>query len=225
MRWFRRGSPRRLPTFRLNLFIQAKRPEWGRRVPTRIRSAGLTPPFWRFSIDPDQQRSLEGVASKLGTRALVVYAAPAFHEHRALFLHTRKGTITSASTFPSVRSLTGHETWYYNTPGAKGVANPDVRALEEPSLEDRLGALLQAETVAAEDSWRRNLDSTATAIHDALADERLPETARRAEYFNLLRELRPDTGDLDEGPAISAFFAIMLFCDLFLMQWYVVEGA
>jgi len=225
VRWFRRGTPRKLPTFRLNLFIQAKRPEWGRRVPVRIRSAGLSPPFWRFSIDADQQRSLETVASKLGRRALVVYAAPVFHEHRALFLHTRKETITGASTFPSVTSLTDHESWYYNAPGAKGVANPEVRVVDEPSLEDRIRALLEADTVAADDSWRGNLDVTAAAIHDALADERLPETARRAEYFNLLRELRPDTEALEEGPAISAFLAIMLFCNLFLVQWYVVEVA
>lgn len=223
--WFLHRSPRRLPTFRLNLFIQAKRPEWGRRVPSAIRSTGLTPPFWRFSIEPDQQRSLEAVASKLGNRSLVVYAAPVFHEHQTLFLHTRKGTIVSASTFPRVSALNQHETWYYNTPGAKGVANPEVRPIEEPSLEERIRALLQAEATPADDPWRRNLDTAAAAIHDALSDERLPETARRAEYFNLLREVRRETEAFDEAPSLSAFLTIMLFCELFLVQWYVVGEA
>lgn len=225
IKWFRRRAPRKLPTFRLNLFVQAKRPEWGRRVPSPIRAAGLTPPFWRFPIDSDQQRSLEAVASKLGNRALVVYAAPVFHEHRDLFLHTRKGTIVSASTFPSVSLLSGHDIWYYNSAGAKGVANPEVRAIEEPSLEDRIRTLLQTEAETAEDSWRRDLDAAAAGIHDALSDERLPETARRAEYFNLLRDLRRETEGIDEAPAVSSFLAIMLFCEVFLVQWYVLGGA
>lgn len=223
----RRNPGARLPTFRLNLFIQAKRPEWGHRPPRDIRAQGLASPFWRFSIDSAQQTTLEGLAARLGTRALVVYAAPVFHEHRVLFRHTRRGTITSASTFPSVSKLAGHERWYYASPGAAGVANPDARFLEEPPLEDRIRALVASEGPTgadADDSWLRNLLTVASAIHDAVSDERLPESALRAEYFNRLRELRADTEALEDGLAIGAFLGIALFCDLFFVQWYVLGG-
>jgi hypothetical protein len=224
-RWLLRRTQRPLPTFRLNLFIQAKRSEWGRRVPSQIQPHGMTPPFWRFLIDPDQQKTLQTVASKLGSRALVVYAAPAFHELRALFLHTRKGTITSASTFPTVSSLSGHDAWYYNVPGATGVANPDVRRIEEPPLEDRIRTLLQADANTREESWQDNLRAMAAAIRDVLANEELAETPRRAEYFNLLREHTGDIDAPDEQATLSPFLAIVLFCELFLLQWYVLGRA
>ena len=219
--WFARQSPRRLPGFRLNLFIQAKRPVWGQRPPAAVRTRGVTGRFWRFAIDKQQHAALGAVAAKLRARALVVYACAAFHEHSQLFAHTCRGTIAANSTFPSVLSLSGHDAWYYNKPGATGVANPDPTAIEEPSLDARIVGLLEGE-IAASDSWRLDLDILARNIHDALAEETLVATSRVAAFFDLLRRIQRETEDLEERSALSSFLTVAAFSEVFLVNWYVV---
>jgi len=219
--WFRRRTPRALPTFRLNLFIQAKRPLWGRRAPASVRAKGLGHLFWRFDIDGEQQAALGKVAAKLKGRALVVYAAPAFHQHSALWLHTCRGTIVPNSTFPSVVVLGGHEAWYYTEPGARGVANPDPTAMDEPSLSDRMDQLL-AGGVEATESWRRELTELGLSIHDALAEEALGPTSRLAAFFGLLRQFRSDVDGLEESDVLFAFLTIVAFSEVFLVDWYVL---
>jgi hypothetical protein len=43
---------------------------------------------WRFDIDPAQQEALGTVAETVGNRAVVCYAAPAFHRWTELNAHT-----------------------------------------------------------------------------------------------------------------------------------------
>lgn len=77
---WRHRRRRKLPNFRLNLFLQVKRCHYYRRRPRTLKSwlpAGV--PCWRFNLDAVQQQALERVAAKLGDRAVVAYAAPAFH--------------------------------------------------------------------------------------------------------------------------------------------------
>ena len=66
----------RLPRFRVNCFIQAKRSEFGKRLTKRLASLGERRPFFRFGIESDQQTTLEAAASRLRGKALFVYAAP-----------------------------------------------------------------------------------------------------------------------------------------------------
>jgi len=218
--WFRPGRRNRLPTFRLNLFVQAKRPSWGRRAPKALRQYGISGLFWRFDINPDQQQALEFVAEKLGKRALVVYAAPAFHDHRSLFRHTRVGTLVENSTFPSVASLKGHSAWNYSRPGASGVANADPEQIEEPILLDRIAAMLQ--TDAADGGWRQELKKLAADIREGLNSSELGETSRRAAFSDLIRGIARDVGDMDNGEVIVAYLSVLAFCEVFALDWYVV---
>jgi hypothetical protein len=113
------SQPRKqLPRFRLNLFIQAKRPFYFLRRPRSLRSIStISAPLWGFRTVPDQQRQLEVLANTTRGRALVTYASAAFHTYPALFTHTKHRTIVENSTFPSVEVLSGHEAWYYQKPG------------------------------------------------------------------------------------------------------------
>src|SRR5579883_1709089 len=97
----------RLPRFRFNCFIQAKRPHAGSRLPKRLSLLGSARPFFRFSIESDQQRTLESVAGKLNGRALFAYAAPVFSKSAELFRHMTVGSIVANSTFPDVIALAG----------------------------------------------------------------------------------------------------------------------
>lgn len=131
-----------LPRFRLNLFLQAKRPVYHERRPRAVRSnRDLRAPLWSFRINEAQQKLLEKLATGTEGKAHVSYAAAAFHTNSALFAHTKNRTVVQNSTFPSAAVLSGHEAWYYNAPGAQGVANPNPENIEQPSLMNRVREL------------------------------------------------------------------------------------
>ena len=218
--WLTRRSPRQFPPFQLNLFIQAKRPMWGKRPPAPVRHKGITGQFWRFKIDGGQQIALEAVAAKLRDRALVVYASPAFHKYSELFGHSRGGTIVQSSTFPSVKMLSAHQAWYYNQAGAVGVANPDPTPIQEPPLEARISRLLEEGSIS--ESWRANIDSLARAIRDALSEENVSATSRIATFFERVRQISRETEGLEEEDALSAYLTVVAFSEEFLVSWYVV---
>lgn len=217
--WFRRGAPGRLPTFHLNLFIQAKRPEWGRRVPANLRVAGIHKPYWRFSVDPVQQRSLERVAARLGRRALLVYAAPAFHSHADLWRHTTSATVIRNSTFPSIQTLSGHQAWYYCRPGAVGVPNPKFKPTEEPLLSDRIEKLLEQKS---DGTWRHELTVLAGNINDSLSDEGNEPSSRVAAFFDLQKQWHVDARLMTEGPELKAYMTLSAFAEIFNLNWLTV---
>jgi hypothetical protein len=134
-------GPDVVPDFGLNLFIQAKRSHWSQRRPKVAKQLGRAGTTWSFAIQGEQQATLELLSSSTSGQALVVYAAPAFHTKRDLWLHTQNGSIVPESSFPSAARLAGHERWYYAGGGAAGVANPDPEPVEEPRLFDQIRTL------------------------------------------------------------------------------------
>jgi len=98
-------------------------------------------PVFKFAIETEQQETLERVARSLAHRAIFTYAAPVFHSAGSLFRHGTHGTIVENSTFPDVLSLKGHEAWYYNEPGALGIANPTPERIVGKALGQRLDDL------------------------------------------------------------------------------------
>ncbi len=219
--WFRRKDTRRLPNFRLNLFIQAKRPEWSNRPTKVLRTHGFTGIYWRFHIERHQQRALALVARTLQARALVVYAAPAFHLHQDLFAHTRKGSLVQHSTFPSIAALAGHSAWNYQKPGAVGIANADPTPIEEDDLGGRIATLLESDH--PEQSWRQELKSLANSLKEALSDEELAETSRRAAFFDLLRQSERSAEDLEQGEILVAYETVLAFCEAYALEWLVLS--
>lgn len=217
------GRPRtQLPRFRLNLFLQAKRPVHHKRRPRSLRSVrSLGPPIWSFRVTPHQQRLLEILAQKTKRRAHVAYAAAAFHTNSDLFMHTKRRTIVQNSTFPSVTALAGHEAWYYRTPGAQGVANPNPEGIEEPPLLERLryGAL-ESETYERGDiSW---LDVLArNAVESAIAAEG-PGEGIAAHFFDELHILERLSESYGLSPSLQAYAQISLFAVRFDLSWLVL---
>ena len=131
-----------LPRFRLNIFLQAKRSSYYLRRPRALaRFQDFSAPLWTFAITEHQQQLLEYLDARAGGRAHIAYAAPAFHTRADLYRHTRLRDIVQHSTFPSVRALKGHKSWYYRVPGAHGVANPDPERIQERSFIDRINLL------------------------------------------------------------------------------------
>jgi hypothetical protein len=222
------GPPRpqkQLPRFRLNLFLQAKRPIYYKRVPRALRRThAIGAPLWAFRVTPHQQRLLEVLANKTTGRAHVAYASAAFHTNSALFTHTKYRTIVENSTFPPVEVLAGHEAWYYQNPGAQGVANPNPESVERQPLLERVRILARESEIdrGGDLAW---LDLLAAGVIDAAGALEDAVDSITAQFFDDLQTLERLSEDYDLQPSLRAYAQVMLFTTRFDLSWLVVSGA
>lgn len=217
--WWRVPEPRRsLPDFRLNLFLQAKRSNLCSRIPRPLRGLIASRPCFSFRLGEQQHEKLVRLATHLGRRAHVAYAAPAFTQFSDLRTHTRMRSIVSNSTFPSASALAGHEAWYYWSPGATGVANPEPTVIDELPIEQRLGAL------ALSDDAQFGLSSL-----DVLAEQIRRFEQEEPIESQLSSELATDSLELDRilepyglRPSLRAYAQVSLFAAMNSLNWLVV---
>jgi len=214
----------RLPRFKLNLFLQAKRPIYHQRRPRSLKSISISAPLWAFHVREHQQRLLEVLSANVKGRAHVSYAAAAFHTNSALFTHTKRRTIVQNSTFPSVDVLSGHEAWYYQIPGARGAANPNPESIEEPPLLDRVRALARQASVreSGDLGW---LDSLAHDVIDSAGSVAGSLEGTGAHFFDDLQTLDRIAEQNNLPPSMLAFAQINLFTIRFDLNWLVVADA
>jgi hypothetical protein len=215
-----------LPRFRLNLFLQAKRPVYHERKPRSLRSInGFNAPLWSFRITPHQQRLLELLTETLKVRAHVAYAAAAFHTYPDLFRHTKRRTVVQNSTFPPAKTLSGHTAWYYQVPGAQGAVNPDPERIEEPPLLDRLVRIArESEPYEAGDlGW---LDLTARSVLAAVAETNEDSDGVTAHFFDDLQTLERIAERYRLESTLHSYVQLNLFTERFDLAWLVVaDGA
>jgi len=210
----------RLPKFHLNCFIQAKRPQFARRVPQAARGLSWKRPIFRFEIDQAQHDTLDRVARAMARRALFVYAAPAFHTSSELFAVGRRGTTVENSTFPAVQDITGHTRWYYNEPGTVGVRNPDDEPIELPSLQARLGELVELRDDS--ESASAGLQELASALRASVLEETQAGEARTAYLADEWRSIDVYSDRVEAPAAVRHFLAVDAFCDYFNLAWLTV---
>ena len=219
--FWRHRHRRPLPNFRLNLFIQAKRCFHHTARPRRFKKTTLASPCWHFDIEAHQQEALEKVAAKLNRRAVVCYAAPAFHRCTELYGHTAAGTINQNSTFPAISKLKGHSAWYYDRPGGSGVANPDPEGIEGPDIFGLMDGLRQS----ADDDY--SLVGLSRDIDESLF-EASGDNPRRAIFFDRRNYVRSQLNQFDGltgalNGEIVAFFEVAIFSETFNLDWYVIK--
>jgi hypothetical protein len=210
-----------LPRFRLNLFLQAKRPLFYARRPRSLQRISMSGPLWSFQVTRHQQRRLETLADTLRRRAHVSYAAAAFHTYNDLFRHTKCRTIVQNSTFPSVEKLKGHDAWYYGTPGAQGAANPNAESIEEPDLLSRLREEAEAGITyePGDLSW---LDDTAKGVTEAASAGQIEPDGFAAHFFDDLQTLDRLMERFRVQPGLRAFAQISLFTARAEINWLVM---
>lgn len=217
----------RLPRFRFNCFVQTKRPHVGSRLPKKLASLGSARPFFRFSIDTDQQRTLEAAAKILNGRALFTYATPVFATSRQLFHHMRFGSLTTHSTFPEIGALAGQHAWYYNQPGAVGVANRSFEPLRMLSLDARVTRLVEEHRNETEEA-----QSPSAALADLLrelqaivaAPENIEDSgqARAAYLADEWRRISAFAEEVDAPPALFSFLGVDAFARYFNLLWITI---
>ena len=120
-----------------NLFMQYKRSEFMSGTTAAQRSYWKEP-YFRFKLYARQQLLLEKISAKARGRALVVYAAPAFHKRGELFRFARDEQIVEKSNIVSADRLKGHKTFSFKKPGNVGYANSEPEEIESPSFETML---------------------------------------------------------------------------------------
>lgn len=110
------------PKFRLNLFLQYKRPE---RLTRGQEWPDWKKPYFRFDLTPHQQSALEACAKSLGTGGLAAYGSPAFHRRTELFTHVEKRTLVENTHFAPALQLASHARYTYVTARGAGKAHSE----------------------------------------------------------------------------------------------------
>jgi len=110
------------PRFKLNLFVQHKRPEYIRSHRAK-EYRGWNRPYSRYDItDREQQKALCRLERRANSKALVVYAAAAFWKSSQLWYHYRRGTLVKNSNFVEPLKLQRHIRYTYAAAGTLGYA-------------------------------------------------------------------------------------------------------
>lgn len=225
--WAARGSKKKLPSFRLNVFIQAKRPQYGRYAPKVLKAQGLKSPYWRFEVTQHQQVALAKLQQRLNSRAIVCYACPAFRKESILHKWTVQPRIVENSTFPDVATLIGHSAWNFSEPGARGVANIDPTANDSPSLLERVGFLIerghQGSGTAVEEL--QFLSEAVKLAMESVADEATHIQARFFEGARTLQEITSEMAGGEGREAVVAYATVLHFCYLNRLNWLVAGHA
>jgi hypothetical protein len=213
-----------LPPYRLNLFLQAKRPHYYKKKARKLgKAAPLTSPHWGFKIDDQQQKLLEVLAKKTTGDAHVAYACAAFHSNLALFTHTRERTIVANSTFPAALSLAGHTAWYYDIPGAVGIANPTPEHIEDLPLMERVRRLASEGRAddGAELAWIHRL---AGQVIEATHASEAGLDAKYSQFFDDLQTLERLSERYELRRSLSAYMKVRVFSARFDLNWFVVAA-
>ncbi len=222
--WKSQRSKKKLPSFQLNVFIQAKRPQYGRYAPKALRDKGLKSPYWRFKITPHQQVALEKLQVKLKGKAIICYACPAFHKESLLHKWSVEPRIVENSTFPDVATLTGHTAWNFSEPGARGVANIDPTLSNGPAFFERVGTLIETRGQTPR-SVTEELLFLASSVQATLESEVMDEaTYLQARFFEGVRTIEQIADELSDGKekaALVAYGTVLHFCYLNRLNWLV----
>lgn len=201
---------RRLPPFRLNLFLQFKRPEH------MVRQSAAEWSLWnrsyfRYWIEERQQRLLDKIVTRGADRAAVVYAVPAFDKSDELFAHQLKNAIIENSNVLSAALLNGHSKCTFIEAGNFGIGHSEPMEIQSPSLQELISE--KEGLVAA--PFTRHLKDTADLIKALLEDDsagqKTLELARRAALGGDMREVLPRAS----GTWLDAILTIVAFSSAF----------
>jgi len=215
------------PHFRLNLFLQYKRPEHLERG----KEAGhWNSAYFRFAVTPHQQRALEACARSLGVDGHVAYGSPAFFKRADLFTHTENRTLASNTHFAPAMDLATHSLYTYVSARAPGKAHSEpvevkpLLFLNEPPQDppeppgdggppdgEAPNALLSAAKKAA----RASAEASPTIVGSRELYERAIERARRAITF-----IQPGLDERGRAAA-DAYVVAAIFSRMSGIQWMI----
>lgn len=219
-----RPAKGRLPSNPVSFMVQFKRPEIIRsHAGKQWRLWGQ--PYYRFKIDPAQQRTLKRLEQNTGGEAVVRYAAPAFATDQEMDIARLSRQVIASSGHVSPATLSGHSVWTYLSAGSAGKANPTGR--ERPF--DRLSDLFREPDDY--DESRPIETSTEIVTFDAIGAhvESLANAAldRQPEVRRIVNTWRRQLSREDVRPAVVAavvnFAAVQTLLSRVGASWWVFD--
>lgn len=216
--WKRAYKNRQLPTFKLNLFLQTKRPEGLKNRTSKLKQLGLQSPYWRFEIKPHQQKLLFLLKRKLGNRAFVAYGCSAFHLYNDLYTHTTNNTLVQNSTFVKVDKMNNHSKWVYDSPGSNGIALSEPKLFsDEVSLFDEISNIQDDFTVENDEAQ----------INLKIISDSLLEICKELRNENIIANeiiKRFDTINSYSIPDYQKkFISTLVFSQLLNLKWAIIK--
>lgn len=222
--WKSYGKKRGLPSFEVNALLQAKRPQHLKGRNNNIAFAGITGEYWRFEINAHQQGLLERLCSKVGRRAVVSYACPAFHLWSELDSYISSGQLADHCSYVTPVALHGHKHWCFNSAGGRGVAcsEPEsVSGLPFQSLVEEVLPPSQKEIQSAE-HVREQLTFLGQSIEKTVAEE---ADSKNGAAQAIGRRLEPLRRVNNLPPESKAFVTTAIFAEVVGCQWFVAGHA
>lgn len=202
-----------IPPIKVNLLLQYKRPE-PISSPNAKEWQHWKEPYFRYRINDHQQKLLEKLHDQFGTRALVLYAAPAIATVDELMKIKIQKKIIENTNFCKADSLRTHHTNTYTKAGTHSIA------CSEPEQIDRFDLL---EEIAKMES--PSVTENARAIKEFA--ESVKKTVLDGPAFgNALRErLGEFEGKgLDGGSLLAALRDMAVVREITGLQWIIATG-
>lgn len=219
--WKDRGAQRQLPTFKLNLFIQAKRPQRMLRRSRVMVQNGIASPCYRFEIRAQQQKALERLHGKLRNRGLVVYACPVFSNLNRLYDCIQNGKLIDYSTFPKAIRLNGHKSWTFDKPGASGLCCSEPEKVEDKGLKESINQICDELNPVGEDrnSINNPLSELVASIPEVVENTERSMIIKK--YFRLIDSLFDEVNH-PRSDLSRDYTKMSFFCLVYDLNWFVL---
>ena len=128
------------PKFKLNLFIQYKRPQF-LTTPIAREWSDWKRPYFRYKLISHQQRALLHLAKRIRSEGVVVYVSPAFRLLSSLWEAMDQGNLIDQSNFAEAINLNGHSRYSYTDAGSTGKSHSEAEDITSSGLKERLREL------------------------------------------------------------------------------------
>lgn len=219
--WKKINRKKQLPTFKLNLFVQAKRPTYLYGKNSEYARKGIKGPYYRFEVMKHQQEALERLAKKLSNSALVVYACPVFHTNSDLYKHIHNRTLVDNSTFVRAIRMKNHGKWVYDEAGTTGLACSEIERIEDEPLSEIIREMI--ETSSLEDITTEKALENLLFIESVILKEfnEIKSTNVLASEFFRRDNLLSEKDDIFNEPEIRAYVRIVQATRLLNVTWHV----
>ena len=201
------------PKFKINLFIQYKRPEFIKSH----RGCEMTywdQPYFRYNITDHQQEILEKLEDSISNLGLVVYGSPAFYTFEDLFKHIQSTSLVRNTNFTKASTLKGHKRYTFISQGNYGIA------LSEKEQIKRVDILEEIEK--SEHEYKDNnkfLYATANKIEQSLYETKTETNIEKSKmYQHLISSIKERYSNKLEN-AFFSYVKIRTFSWLYGIEW------
>ena len=189
-----------LPPFRLNLFIQYKRP-------ARVRGHRAAEwsywqrAYYRYDLAQHQLNRLILLEREIGLKGLVVYASPAFHTKSQLWANMRRRKLVDKTNYVRPTTIEGHHRYSYISAGTVGLACSEETPTSDPEFRDMLS---QAWESNAPRAFSKLVDEAGGGIARSMVET---EDQGRSTFQTISNYLQGDS----RAPIIGALANIFAF--------------